>query len=129
MCDLQEVVDVRLPAQLASVASVRRAVAEAADHAHFNSQAKQVAVLLASEIATNAVTHTDSTTLDVRIECDGRDLLVQIDDGDRRIPARRTGTAGLAESGRGLEIVDQLSSSWGTRRTKAGKSVWFRLSA
>ena len=32
-----------------------------------------------------------------------------------------------AEGGRGLQLVDLLSSAWGTEADSFGKTVWFRL--
>jgi hypothetical protein len=31
------------------------------------------------------------------------------------------------EGGRGLYLVDQIASRWGTRPTKKGKVVWFEM--
>ncbi len=32
-----------------------------------------------------------------------------------------------SESGRGLQIIDTLATSWGTTHLDAGKHVWFQL--
>ena len=45
---------------------------------------------------------------------------------DLRLP--RLGSAGENdEGGRGLYLVDQLASRWGSRPTTDGKAVWFEI--
>ena len=51
---------------------------------------------------------------------------VEVFDGDLRLP--RIHSAGENdEGGRGLYLVDQLATRWGSRPTKDGKSVWFEM--
>ncbi len=93
------------------------------------------AVLLTSELVTNALLHTRSSahgSFQVII-WPGRTTayIAVIDDGSHTTPtARRHRTAQLSESGRGLELVNLLATRWGhygdhnaTTRTL----VWFRL--
>jgi anti-sigma regulatory factor (Ser/Thr protein kinase) len=82
--------------------------------------------LLVSEVVTNAITHTASRRVVVRIEIAPPSLEVTVDDADSHPPHPRR--AGLADtSGRGLTLVAVLAEAWGSRRTPDGKSVWFRL--
>jgi hypothetical protein len=47
-------------------------------------------------------------------------------DADLRLP--RLGSASENdEGGRGLYLVDQLASRWGSRPTNDGKAVWFEI--
>jgi two-component sensor histidine kinase len=85
------------------------------------------AVLLVSELVTNAVLH-GAPPITVHIECDGgRELLVSVADEDPRSPVLRDGGPG-AESGRGIRLVDVVSDRWGVvNHPDDGKRVWFRL--
>jgi hypothetical protein len=51
---------------------------------------------------------------------------VEVFDADLRLPRIRS--AGESdEGGRGLYLVDQLATRWGSRPTKDGKAVWFEI--
>ncbi len=53
-------------------------------------------------------------------------IWVEVFDSDLRLPRIRS--AGESdEGGRGLYLVEQLSTRWGSRPTKDGKAVWFEL--
>jgi PAS domain S-box-containing protein len=53
-------------------------------------------------------------------------IWVEVLDSDLRLPRIRS--AGESdEGGRGLYLVDQLATRWGTRPTKDGKAVWFEM--
>jgi PAS domain S-box-containing protein len=53
-------------------------------------------------------------------------IWVEVFDSDMRLPRIRS--AGESdEGGRGLYLVEQLSTRWGSRPTKDGKAVWFEL--
>jgi PAS domain S-box-containing protein len=51
---------------------------------------------------------------------------VEVFDTDLRLPRIRSAGA-TDEGGRGLYLVDQLASRWGSRPTRDGKAVWFEL--
>jgi PAS domain S-box-containing protein len=51
---------------------------------------------------------------------------VEVFDADLRLPRIRT-AAETDEGGRGLYLVDQLASRWGSRPTTDGKAVWFEI--
>ncbi|MET2717787.1 SpoIIE family protein phosphatase [Streptomyces harbinensis] len=83
------------------------------------------AVLLVSELVTNAVRHARTGSVELRlvrsdallceVADDGHDLPVLLD-------ARETD-----EAGRGLTVVSRLASGWGSSRTDRGKAVWCEL--
>ena len=87
----------------------------------------EAAVVLVSELVTNAVRHargTDVITVDLHA---GRTWLrIEIQDTDRHWPQPRI-PDGFDESGFGFILVDALASSWGVRETEAGKAVWAEL--
>jgi anti-sigma regulatory factor (Ser/Thr protein kinase) len=89
-------------------------------------EAADDAVLLVSEVVTNAVTHARSDLV-LRAQLDAGSLRVSVEDheGDS-LPARRDGTDGI-DSGWGLNLVDSLSRAWGVETTDKGKIVWFDL--
>jgi anti-sigma regulatory factor (Ser/Thr protein kinase) len=83
------------------------------------------AMLLASELVTNAVIHA-ATPLVLSVALDDGHLRVLVEDDDEHAPvmAAERGPHG----GFGLHIVEELADSWGTsRRPGAGKVVWFEM--
>ena len=88
-----------------------------------------VAVLLTSELVTNAVTHGTpgaGTFVLLTIACDAAALRVDVHDGSVDLPVCDDAPA-EAETGRGLLLVTSLSAEWGFYRTPAGKAVYFTL--
>lgn len=82
--------------------------------------------LATSELITNAVRHA-GTDVVLRVRLD-RNLTVEVQDSHPEL--RRPEVAAddvLATSGRGLHIVAAVSSDWGIRRVRDGKTVWFTL--
>jgi anti-sigma regulatory factor (Ser/Thr protein kinase) len=84
---------------------------------------RDAVLLVASELLANAVAHA-ATAVEVRVEFHQRYTRIDVlDDGDGwpRLhhvdPLSDTG-------GRGLSIVDQLSSAWGVEHLIPGKQVW-----
>jgi PAS domain S-box-containing protein len=51
---------------------------------------------------------------------------VEVFDADLRLPRIRS-AGDSDEGGRGLYLVDQLATRWGSRPTKDGKAVWFEM--
>jgi serine phosphatase RsbU (regulator of sigma subunit) len=51
---------------------------------------------------------------------------VEVFDSDLRLPRIRSADE-TDEGGRGLFLVDQLATRWGSRPTKDGKAVWFEM--
>jgi anti-sigma regulatory factor (Ser/Thr protein kinase) len=85
-----------------------------------------VAVLLTSELVTNAVRHAAGETVMLGIRRARDRLRVDVYDTSRALPMRED-TPADAEAGRGLVLVDELSAEWGFYRTPAGKAVYFTL--
>ncbi len=83
------------------------------------------AELMVSELVTNALRHSHSRPVELRL-VRGDTLLCEVDDDDHDLPTLLN--AGPAdESGRGLRVVSVLAREWGTSRTSTGKAVWFEL--
>jgi anti-sigma regulatory factor (Ser/Thr protein kinase) len=83
------------------------------------------AVLLVSELATNAVLHARTDFL-VRVHVTDRLVRVEVQDANERPPLIGH-TPAEATSGRGLHLVQSLASTWGVEGRADGKIVWFEL--
>ncbi|KWW98219.1 hypothetical protein TH66_18880 [Carbonactinospora thermoautotrophica] len=101
---------------------VRRKVAEWGGDA----EAGYTAGLLAGELVTNAVVHAGGDALTLVVARADGGLRVEVHDRGRDEPVLRR-TDGAAEQGRGLLVVDALSTAWGHAPTSTGKVVWFEL--
>jgi hypothetical protein len=81
--------------------------------------------LLTTELATNALVHTE-TAATATITYLGPRVRVEVHDGSRRLPERRE--AGEYDlGGRGIALIEELATDWGSRVTSSGKRTWFDL--
>ncbi len=85
-----------------------------------------IAMLLTSDLVTNAIMHGDGATVTLAIRCSRGRLRVGVRYSPRSLPAAAD-QPGDAETGRGLVLVAALSAEWGSFRTPAGKAVYFTL--
>lgn len=86
----------------------------------------EAAVLVVSELATNAVLHAHSA-FTVMVVRDARgSVRIEVVDGSAKLPLRRSSGPG-ATTGRGLSIIQGLASDWGSERIENGKRVWVRF--
>jgi anti-sigma regulatory factor (Ser/Thr protein kinase) len=106
-------------------AHVRAVVVEWGRLAHLADTAE----LVASEIVTNAIQASgqlkiiDPPVVRVTVNADRDSVLIRVWDGSDARPVRQQ--AGPSDdSGRGLTIIDALSTDWGTYREQDGKVVW-----
>ncbi|MEV0173534.1 PAS domain S-box protein [Streptomyces sp. NPDC050803] len=83
------------------------------------------ALLLVSEILTNAVQHAEGP-LGLHARRTATDLTVEVSDRSPHLPQPRQ-AAENEESGRGLLLVRTLADSWGVQPTDEGKTTWFSL--
>lgn len=83
------------------------------------------AALLASELATNAVIHAQ-TSFQVVIRHEADAVRVEVQDGSTA-SARRCRYSATSGTGRGLGMVEDLAEQWGIDPAGAGKAVWFVL--
>jgi anti-sigma regulatory factor (Ser/Thr protein kinase) len=88
-----------------------------ADHAD-----RDVAALLVSELATNAVCHAQTSFVVVISVLEN--VHVEVRDGSTLPPQLRAKDP-RAEAGRGLALVNELALAWGYQPTAEGKTVWF----
>jgi hypothetical protein len=62
----------------------------------------------------------------LRLRRGAESVWVEVFDPDLRLPRLRTARA-TDEGGRGLYLVEQLATRWGSRPTPEGKAVWFEI--
>jgi serine/threonine-protein kinase RsbW len=88
------------------------------------------AVLLVSELATNAVEHTATGSgghFDVIIYRDETLLIIAVkDEGSDKAPVTRS-VDELAEGGRGLGLVELITDRWGYCGNERGRTVWLEM--
>ncbi|MBX6767785.1 MAG: SpoIIE family protein phosphatase, partial [Actinomadura rubrobrunea] len=109
-----------LPSDPAVVADARRKVTDRLSRWGLDGAAF-VTELLVSELVTNAIRHARGP-IQLRLIRD-RTLICEVSDGSDTAPHLRRARA-LAEGGRGLLLVAQLSQRWGSRPTPNGKTIW-----
>ncbi|MEV4442294.1 ATP-binding protein [Streptomyces sp. NPDC049577] len=121
-----------LPRHPRSVARSRFLLREQARSWCLPDDAAETAVLLLSELMTNACTHgrTASPGREVSARCllrDGR-LRIEVSDPGDGVPRVRRATS-EDESGRGLALVAALADAWDAqpRAHGTGKTVWCEL--
>ena len=78
------------------------------------------ALLVFSELVSNAVTHTGAPSIAV-VSHDPPNVRIEVHDSSAAVPALRDDDH---PGGLGLHIVGQLSESWGWVPTLTGKTVW-----
>jgi len=125
MCPATADLQITLPVDRAASSLARRFLVAAKCPVH-QAVVLDEALLLVSELVTNAVRY-GAPPITLQVSCNGSEgMEVRVSDGSDRLPQPRD-TAASDESGRGLLLVDTLSSRWGVDSTQAGKEVWFAL--
>jgi anti-sigma regulatory factor (Ser/Thr protein kinase) len=119
--------EVTLPDGPEGASFARRAMARAADLWLLDRELTETALLLVSELATNAIRHgTPPVRLSLRLDKDR--LRVEVTDSSPALPHLAHPNPDQT-SGRGLQIVQQLATKWGSIASsrRIGKTVWFDL--
>jgi anti-sigma regulatory factor (Ser/Thr protein kinase) len=89
------------------------------------------AVLMVSELVTNAIVHSDSRqpggTVTVTVLDSAEGLQVEVADCGSEVSTPVVRADRYATEGHGLFLVQNLADQWGYLRGEAGTTVWFRL--
>ncbi|MFH8658502.1 ATP-binding SpoIIE family protein phosphatase [Streptomyces afghaniensis] len=112
----------RLPARYDAPARARAQVSALLRQWRTRDDTRDSAVLLVSELVTNAVRFATGP-LTIRLIRTGHGLVCEVGDSGNGRPRLRRG-APLDDGGRGLGIVHRLTTRWGVRWTDTGKVVW-----
>jgi anti-sigma regulatory factor (Ser/Thr protein kinase) len=119
--------EVTLPDGPEGASFARRAMARAADLWLLDRDMTDTALLLVSELATNAIRHgTPPIRLSLRLDRDR--LRVEVSDSSPALPELSHPEPDQV-GGRGLQIVQLLAARWGASAStrRLGKTVWFEL--
>lgn len=119
-----------LPAHVESVCRARQLTRARLDRWEAGEETVETAILIISELVTNAVVHApgDHVICELREE-NGR-LHIAVEDQGFGPTGPQLHRMSDDEGGRGLLLVDALSSCWGTHNTSgygAGRVVWAEL--
>jgi anti-sigma regulatory factor (Ser/Thr protein kinase) len=115
--------ELTLPAEPASPRHARTLLRAAATEWEVDEDIYEDAAMIVTELVANAVDHARSSST----------LTIDLDDHGLRLAVRDTCLAGVprlapadphAPRGRGLQMVDALSTNWGVTRHGDGKTVW-----
>lgn len=86
-----------------------------------------VGVLIASELVSNAIEHSGCRRFRIRISRPSdRTVKILVSDTSHKVPTPSKADSG-SESGRGLHLVEVMSTKWGYDRRRWGKLVWAEL--
>lgn len=121
-----------LPCAPASVAVARRALRDELRAAGIFDSAVRDAVLVISELLSNAILHAHplpGQRLQVAWAVDGSGIEIAVSDGGSPTRPHAIKASVSALGGRGLGIVTHLCNNWGVRTDGAGMTVWARLPA
>jgi anti-sigma regulatory factor (Ser/Thr protein kinase) len=87
-------------------------------------QTREDALLVLSELVTNAVVHAHSDPVVAAMFDDGR-LRIEVHDRDQSRPHITSSTG--SDGGFGLRIVAAATDAWGSQITASGKHVWAEM--
>lgn len=121
----------RLPRHARSVGRARTLLREQANSWKIPEEVTETAVLLLSELMTNACRHakvSPGREIWARCALDDDRLRVWVTDASDTLPEPRVASPD-DEAGRGLALVAALADDWGatSREHGIGKTVWFEL--
>nr|WSX25009.1 SpoIIE family protein phosphatase [Streptomyces tubercidicus] len=87
---------------------------------------QDVALLVVSELVTNAIAHTQGEVrLDLTLSADR--LRIGVNDASPRSPVKPASVDWESTGGRGLLLVEAMSASWGSVPLSGGKQVWSEI--
>jgi anti-sigma regulatory factor (Ser/Thr protein kinase) len=115
---------VELAGRPASVRNARVFTADVLGEGGVEASVIELAVLLVSELVTNAIHAGGDARMTVHF--DAHWVRIEVEDKGRGRPLLRPFTP-HSPNGRGLGVVDALATDWGTERHTNRKVVWFEI--
>lgn len=113
-----------LPPRPSSAGVAREVVAWQLREWHFDSLCDDAAVVV-TELISNAVRHAN-TELELTLIHLPDGLRLEVSDGSSARPVRRSASS-IDEGGRGLHLVDALSTRHGVDAEDGGKRIWVEM--
>lgn len=115
----------RLANEPASVKAARDAVAAALQATGWPEHTIDMARVVTSELATNAIIHA-GTAFELRVSIDGT-AVIAVEDGAGTEAPRLAEKGHSRPGGMGLYLVEAMCAEWGVEQRSDGKVVWARL--
>lgn len=116
-----------VPADARAVLHARRFTSRLCARAALDEDLCDSAVLLTSEVVTNAVIHGRSEAR-LRVVVAADRIRVEVGDDNSRHPVVQPPDHDALD-GRGLHLLDLVATDWGVRDDRIGKTVWFEIRA
>ncbi|MGW6270750.1 ATP-binding protein [Streptomyces sp. NPDC055060] len=117
----------QLPCQPEAVSRARTFVSESLDTWNLAEELADIGELIVSELMANVVSHTKTDLTTVSLRRGKRRVRIEVADSSCTTP--QVGFAdGNSDHGRGLVLIDALSSHWGYVKYPWGKIVWAEMS-
>lgn len=117
--------ELALPPEVGSVAASRKLVREALAAWQLD-ELIDTAALLTSEVVTNSVLHARTEILLSIRRVSDSSVAISVHDGSPHLPRARRHSPD-ATTGRGLELLDQLSEEWHVDALQGGKTLTFSV--
>ena len=109
----------------ASVREARVFTGDVLGDGEVESSVIEMAVLMVSELVTNAVVHARGSIC-VTVHADAHWVRIEVEDQGRGRPVLHPAKRDQLD-GRGLMVVDKLATDWGTEQRATHKVVWFEI--
>jgi anti-sigma regulatory factor (Ser/Thr protein kinase) len=110
-----------------SATAIARQLVEDACRAWRLGHVRDAAKLVITELVSNVVRHA-RTEMEISLVASPGALRLAVRDGNPAPPRSDVSEAALAESGRGLVVIQALAIEWGATPSGGGKVVWAVLS-
>ncbi|GGV69228.1 hypothetical protein GCM10010277_79260 [Streptomyces longisporoflavus] len=118
----------QLPCRPESVNRARALVSKALDNWGLTEDLADIGEFIVSELLTNVVNHTSTDLTTVTVQRGGHcRVRIEVADTSHNAPCIKAASSS-DECGRGLVLVDALSSHWGYVKHPWGKVTWAELS-
>lgn len=118
--------EVELAPQPTAVREARCVAARVCSAAKVPPEVCETAILLASELVTNAVIHAQPPVR-MTVVANAAEIRVEVSDGAQQLPVLRERSC--TPGGRGMYLVHNCASRWGVQPDARGKVVWFEIRA